>query len=620
MVTKVSRSLIKTAQLNALSGNAVFASTADLLTGTSLDGVISDDTFSKLVGTTTKCKTNGFYSGNTNGAADYTFLNESDSSAAGYVDGYSRFQVRGLDVYACLGSNKVSPQMLGALADGLTDDYNALNILFSKYKKIEFTEDCYTSSGLSGISNQSVSSYNNTGLIINTDINGITWAGKSKVNVTGLKVKCNSASTSNSNGLVFNNCQSCNVYFCEIEGISNNGVFVTGGSSKVSVRNCEFKAFLGSIQDSSDIAFYNGTSSCKAMNNECHGGNWHGIRCQLNSVDHFVYKNKVSQHKAYGILAGYELSDMDSGTIVDGNIVEDITGEVLIDGDKRAGAGIYCQSAYGIKIINNTIRRCNQETVTEVLAPGAIGASGRVVIDNNVIEDTAWYGIAHFSEDDSAIISNNIIKDSQKTAIYSKNGTEETVIDNNTIRFTVTPQRGIFVRHQTLRYPDVTVTNNTLINCSEALALFNVDDFVLGGNRIKGSTGRSINLESVTDGSIFGNNVKNSTSVALRVSDGTHIEVAGANVLKSTSGDSFVTTGTCDGINFDKSNKISPFSVNVVAGTIVEQRANSAPASGTWTVGSKMWTINNTAGGRLGDVCVTAGSPGTWKKFGNVDV
>lgn len=86
----------------ALSGNAVFASTADLLTGTSRDGVISDATFQALVGTTTQCKTDGFYAGSTSGSANYTFLNEADSTAAGYVTGYSRFQVKGLNVYACL--------------------------------------------------------------------------------------------------------------------------------------------------------------------------------------------------------------------------------------------------------------------------------------------------------------------------------------------------------------------------------------------------------------------------------------------------------------------------------------------------------------------------------------
>jgi hypothetical protein len=46
--------------------------------------------------------------------------------------------------------------------------------------------------------------------------------------------------------------------------------------------------------------------------------------------------------------------------------------------------------------------------------------------------------------------------------------------------------------------------------------------------------------------------------------------------------------------------------------------SNSAPSSGTWAVGDMIWNSAVTAGGNIGWVCTTAGTPGTWKTFGAI--
>ncbi len=46
--------------------------------------------------------------------------------------------------------------------------------------------------------------------------------------------------------------------------------------------------------------------------------------------------------------------------------------------------------------------------------------------------------------------------------------------------------------------------------------------------------------------------------------------------------------------------------------------AAAAPTTGTWAVGERVWNSAPTAGGTMGWVCVTAGTPGTWKTFGAV--
>lgn len=69
-----------------------------------------------------------------------------------------------------------------------------------------------------------------------------------------------------------------------------------------------------------------------------------------------------------------------------------------------------------------------------------------------------------------------------------------------------------------------------------------------------------------------------------------------------------------------------------VTGTVVKQERNNvrkygrqcefgtaAPTTGTWQQQDIVWNTNVAAGGKVGWVCVTGGSPGTWKAFGAVD-
>jgi hypothetical protein len=48
--------------------------------------------------------------------------------------------------------------------------------------------------------------------------------------------------------------------------------------------------------------------------------------------------------------------------------------------------------------------------------------------------------------------------------------------------------------------------------------------------------------------------------------------------------------------------------------------ATAPPTAGTWTVGQIVFNSAPTAGGVIGWVCTTSGSPGTWKEFGQIGV
>lgn len=48
-------------------------------------------------------------------------------------------------------------------------------------------------------------------------------------------------------------------------------------------------------------------------------------------------------------------------------------------------------------------------------------------------------------------------------------------------------------------------------------------------------------------------------------------------------------------------------------GDMLEIWGSSAPANGTWAVGDINYFTAPVAAGKIGAVCVTAGTPGTWK-------
>lgn len=53
-------------------------------------------------------------------------------------------------------------------------------------------------------------------------------------------------------------------------------------------------------------------------------------------------------------------------------------------------------------------------------------------------------------------------------------------------------------------------------------------------------------------------------------------------------------------------------------GDIGRGLGTAAPTSGTWYRGDIIWDITPSAGGTIGWVCTTAGTPGTWKTFGTI--
>jgi hypothetical protein len=52
---------------------------------------------------------------------------------------------------------------------------------------------------------------------------------------------------------------------------------------------------------------------------------------------------------------------------------------------------------------------------------------------------------------------------------------------------------------------------------------------------------------------------------------------------------------------------------------VYDQASDTAPTAGRWTVGDKVTIRSATPGGYAAFVCVTAGNPGVWKRFGTIE-
>lgn len=51
----------------------------------------------------------------------------------------------------------------------------------------------------------------------------------------------------------------------------------------------------------------------------------------------------------------------------------------------------------------------------------------------------------------------------------------------------------------------------------------------------------------------------------------------------------------------------------------IGDRGTAAPTTGEWTRGDIRWNSEPSAGGVIGWVCVTTGTPGTWKEWGLIN-
>lgn len=244
-------------------------------------------------------------------------------------------------------------------------------------------------------------------------------------------------------------------------------------------------------------------------------------------------------------------------------------------------------------------------------------AAGRYIITNNVIDGAIYRGI-EVSEGtgnpESLIIANNIITSSGDIGVYLVRCQGFAIEGNN---ITSVGQQGIaFSTCQGIGRIDGNIINTTAQTGIQGLGSQLTLDIQIHGNFVLAATATGITAENVRTLSLQENVVKDvvlsGSQRGYRVGGTTGIEVG--QIKNNLALGTFAT---------------SQYSVTTAGFTsAIYERGNSwnyretydsaAPTTGTWARGDVVWHTAPTAGGNIGWVCTTAGTPGTWKTFGAI--
>ena len=350
--------------------------------------------------------------------------------------------------------NYVTPEMFGAIGDGITDDTTAIQnaVNYASLNK----KTCLLIYG-----NKSYILSNTINLICNivgdglpkfiqkTDSKSCFDITADNISVYGINVTPASVVSSALQfaGIVIknaNNCiiEKCNVLYAGRTDREGSGIGIYNGSNNI-ISNCKASGANlspGTRHDygGNDFFVYGNSSRNKLYKNIGIGANIRGIlqqttilgqKCNYNEYD----SNVSIGHIGYGHLC-YELNHDSStemiGTTFRNGFVANITGSATdpSSGLKYFGAGVYNQEGQDTRIENYYIYNvCQDENIQQTLPMAGISSTrGDIRIQNNFISLSKKCGIKISTssiggDERTAIITNNTIKNSSDEAVYLVN-------------------------------------------------------------------------------------------------------------------------------------------------------------------------------------------------------
>lgn len=464
----------------------------------------------------------------------------------------------------------------------------------------------------------------------------------SKTNITvrgGKFVATNAGVSANIGAIHLDSCTECLVERNRFVGMQWAGVFFLNCTKCKVVRN-SFSAFLGTVQDSADVCFYGNTSYCTAEDNDCYGGNYHGVLVQGHTAGaiplrNTVHNNRIGAHVGYGIIA-YQIEAANTYTRIIGNTVEGIIGTAF---GGSAGAGIYVQGSGGCLVSGNAIKNCCISSANETLTPAGIGINNlnapleAAIVSGNTITDIRNYsGINVSSSNVGAVVSANTISFSYgvvaNTAAIYINAASRCVVDGNQIYLEIdVPIHGIFAYANGSHIEGLTITNNHVRGSTirgirvDQTGGFKVRRVTIANNYCVSATGSyvAMDLSAIEGGTVVGNSLLSDSQVPLRINSCTEVRGSANRAICTNGGNSVSTTGTCTASYFDDSNYYNKFVLNAGTGINFERRGNSGLfTGGADAVGDRVIQSGPVVGTPKSWSCTAAGSPGTWVSEGNL--
>ena len=304
-----------------------------------------------------------------------------------------------------------------------------------------------------------------------------------------------------------------------------------------------------------------------------------------------------------------------------------------------AGINIENDASRG-KITGNTISNIgnssgNGQGIRLIVQTSGNATPTKITIAENLVENTQGHGIVYYDGQDSnvtdslgAVIKGNITR---RTGLQSSgeegNGIYLLGVSNASIT------------GNTVYEPHVNTTGTNIGRAGIVASAFTNTvsrNIQISGNGVYNSGHDGIRMINVQGGTISGNTIDTWANNGIQIGGATASE--GCESV-SVTGNSWVNTtdqvvffhglpaGTacvsedCYAEVFATPNRASnqePFIRNYGTGCTVNSKGSAEPDAGTWGVADKVYNTAPAAGGTIGWVCTTAGTPGTWKTWGDI--
>lgn len=349
---------------------------------------------------------------------------------------------------------------------------------------------------------------------------------------------------------------------CKFKHCSDNSIKTRTGMSNISISNCK-------DEDTRGMECWG--VYVNVFNNYSLNSHRHGIS---GGVKYATITGNTIEHTTTGLDSLYAIEiGLAEQCRVSNNLIKGWEGEAAILMTDTA------QLSKHTIISNNNVLNGSVDN-------GAIGSSNEqdhvIYTGNNIIDVT---GVGIRAKGNNLIVSNNTIKDTGgdlttakiTTCLYIVTG-ERHVIANNLFHLagawvTGDSYLSVMLGH----FEDSSITGNYLYGGRNTIN-GGLENAVVQGNVIS-NVQKVINSDTGSQGAIFKDNTTSSISVLLD-------------------------TGDYDG-----------FAVK----TTKEVNLTAVPTTGTWVRGDRVIYSTPSAAGKVGAVCVTAGTPGTWKDYGVID-
>lgn len=374
------------------------------------------------------------------------------------------------------------------------------------------------------------------------------------------------------------------------------------------VSNCIFKNYAdatgGNLRTTDYAIRIDGGSRCKIVNNTIRDFGYAAPAAPSGSV-------LVAAIRVNSTAASF-------GTVISGNTIYRVGPAIIASGQQ-------------VNIVGNNITDTVDNGVYIIADGGAYWTSDVVIADNTLTD--VQEGIVLQGGDSTdwlsgVSITGNVLKDWTNNAISFAKRVKNVVVSGNLMTQTVGHHSFITLHlgeEATALTESVQITDNVMVglayysavwvqHCTDVVIQDNLIDVTMDsagkflvryhGDTIRGVV-RGNTMKSATAGTVA-YTVRNGTATACRFEDNVLV-----NAVVQTGNAGGGTVYSRQTLDADLAN-VNTMPVNSVL------FGSAAPTGGPWLRGDIIYNTAPSASGTIGWVCVTAGTPGTWKTFGAI--